>query len=151
MGEEKLNATTHLHGIWRWVYPTFENLNDLYSCDPKEENEGICLEFLHHIKYVNNDTIYCTCLYNLLLIRTRSCILTKHNARISIKNPWKNFLDFKKWIKCTQTSGYNGSCTAYTVCPSEHGTMLFVHKILSTYSQRLSKGRQSYCFKVEKI
>ena len=47
MGEEKLNATTHLHGIWRWVYPTFEKLNDLYSCDPKEENEGICLDFLH--------------------------------------------------------------------------------------------------------
>ena len=49
--------------------------------------------------------------HNQLLIRNRSWILTIHKARILRKKPIeKTFLDFKKWVKSIQTTGYNSPC-----------------------------------------
>ena len=47
-------------------------------------------------------------------IITRSGILTVHKGRIFLKNLLeKMFLNFKKWVKSIQTTGYNGARTVY--------------------------------------
>ena len=73
---------------------------------------GCCLYYVHTM-YRTRATI------------TRSWILTIHKARILRKKPLeKTLLDFKKWVKSIQTTGYNGARTVVACL-----LLVVVHKL----------------------